>query len=250
MAESHSSQLLAAMDRLWFHHIILSAEPSSVLSFKTTSQSFSSSSSESPCWEGHYASTNFSTSSISQDDCNTETDDRGLDNRVGRKRTSRPNLLSNKCRSQSSSPSIQRPCKSLNLSMKKGKKLQKFLSCSTLHDLELEEVKGFLDLGFQFEREQLSPRTMSVVPGLQRIGGNVVTVNEKLEEKTFQNIEDESEEKKTGVIESYLSEAWMVKRPDSPLLRLRMARVSRAEDMKKCLKLWAKTVASTMKSDQ
>lgn len=167
--------------------------------------------------------------------------------RVGRKRPSRLNLITKKIRSQSSSPSIQRTRKSLSHSSYKGQKLQRFLSCSTLHDLEQEELKGFMDLGFEFEEDQLSPRTMTVVPGLQRIGGNVVTTkNENYGASTLDDKEVESDEK----TKPYLSEAWLVKRPDSPLLRLRMARVSTAEDMKKCLKLWARTVTTSMQFDE
>ncbi|RVW39802.1 hypothetical protein CK203_074598 [Vitis vinifera] len=40
-----------------------------------------------------------------------------------------------------------------------------------LEELELEEVKGFMDLGFKFKREHLSPRMITVIPGLQRLGG-------------------------------------------------------------------------------
>ncbi|KNA22496.1 hypothetical protein SOVF_033700 [Spinacia oleracea] len=246
MGESYSSQVLAAMDRLWFHHIILSSETTSVLSSKAALQTVMSSSSESLQWEGDYASTNSSTTTISQNDLNNEVEE-GYENRVGRKRLARTKLKCNKSRSQSSSPSIQRARKSLNNdSMKESHKLQKFSSCSTLHDLELEELKGFMDLGFQFEKDQLSPRTMSVVPGLQRLGEHVVTTNRT---NGCDDIEGQREEKKVGVLKPYLSEAWMVKRPDSPLLRLKMARVSRAEEMKECLKLWARTVASSVHSD-
>lgn len=49
-------------------------------------------------------------------------------------------------------------------------KLYKSMSCKTLGELELEEVKGFMDLGFIFKKENLSPRMMSLVPGLQRLG--------------------------------------------------------------------------------
>ncbi|XP_021751623.1 uncharacterized protein LOC110717274 [Chenopodium quinoa] len=196
MAESYSSQLLDAMDRLWFHQIILSPEPTSVLSSSNALQSCTSSSSESCQWEGDVVSS----SSFSQKDCNNEVEDKrqddGDDNRLGRERLSRKNLISNKIRSQSSSPWIERPRKSSSLLTNAGLKLQKFLSCSRLHDLELEELKGFMDLGFQFEMDQLNPRTVRVIPALQR-------VDEKYGTSTLGDIEPQTKEKKNKVVEPY-----------------------------------------------
>ncbi|KAG5099354.1 hypothetical protein JHK82_044406 [Glycine max] len=37
----------------------------------------------------------------------------------------------------------------------------------SLSDLEFEEVQGFKDLGFSFEKETLSPSLASILPGLQ-----------------------------------------------------------------------------------
>ena len=48
------------------------------------------------------------------------------------------------------------------------KRLRKSMSCKTLGELELEEVKGSVDLGFVFKKENICSRMMSVVPGLQR----------------------------------------------------------------------------------
>jgi hypothetical protein len=52
---------------------------------------------------------------------------------------------------------------------KKQGKLQKSMSCRPVGELEFDEVKGFMDLGFQFKKEYISPRMISVVPGLQRL---------------------------------------------------------------------------------
>lgn len=98
-------------------------------------------------------------------------------------------------------------------------------------DLELEEVKGFMDLGFIFRREDLTKRIIHLVPGLQRIGSS----------------EDEEEEgRNKDIIRPYLSEAWVVRSPNLPLLNLRIPAVSTAADMKKHLQCWAHTVASAI----
>ncbi|XP_057535515.1 uncharacterized protein LOC130813688 isoform X2 [Amaranthus tricolor] len=179
-------------------------------------------------------------------------DHKGLADLIGRRsRLPSMTLITNKTRSHSSSPSINRSQKASNNSTNNDKKLQRFRSCSILHDLEQEELKGFMDLGFRFEKDQLSPRTMTVIPALQRLGGvggyaHEGTLHDLLKKESF-------EEGKSIEIDDklpYLSEAWMVKKPNSPLLRMKMARVSRAQDMKKCLKLWARTVASSIQSKQ
>nr|AFK41563.1 unknown [Lotus japonicus] len=85
------------------------------------------------------------------------------------------------------------------------RKLDKSMSCRTLGELELDEVKGFMDLGFMFKKEYISPRMISVLPGLQR--------------------------------------------PDSPLLNLKVPKHCSADNMKKHLKFWAKTVASEIQQE-
>ncbi|XP_058103374.1 uncharacterized protein LOC131246928 [Magnolia sinica] len=42
----------------------------------------------------------------------------------------------------------------------------------SLSDLEFEELKGFLDLGFTFSEEEMDTRLVSIVPGLQRFGNS------------------------------------------------------------------------------
>ncbi|CAO2839544.1 unnamed protein product [Amaranthus hypochondriacus] len=205
-------------------------------------------------------------------------DQKGLEDLIGRRSrlASMTLTANNKTRSHSSSPTINRSQKDSNNSTNRDKKLQRFRSCSILHDLEQEELKGFMDLGFRFEKDQLSPRTLTVIPALQRLGvggyahegtlhhhqqsniphenrvcmrecdGQSILIHDLLKKECF-------EEGKSIEIDDklpYLSEAWMVKKPNSPLLRLKMARVSRAQDMKKCLKLWARTVASSIQSQQ
>lgn len=111
-------------------------------------------------------------------------------------------------------------------------------------ELELEEVKGFMDLGFIFKKEQLSPRMMSLVPGLQRLNDIKEAV------KDDESEEGNYKEKIVVVRRPYLSEAWFIKRSDSPLLNLRMPiRAVTHDDMKKHIRFWARTVASVVQQE-
>lgn len=96
-------------------------------------------------------------------------------------------------------------------------------SCKSLWELEEEELRGFMDLGFSFKEEEVSSHVMQILPALQRLGA---------EEKRLIN-------------RPYLSEAWLINRPDSPLFNLRMPSHSDASmaDMKRHLRCWARTVA-------
>lgn len=139
------------------------------------------------------------------------------------------------------------------------------MSMRSLGELELEELKGLMDLGFTFKKENINPRMMSLVPGLQRLRvgahcNNKKTQNssddddvEELANKDNDNDNDHDggdDEVEVEVTRPYLSEAWLIKRPDSPLLNLRLpTRVSSAADMKKHLKSWARTVASEIQQE-
>lgn len=166
-----------------------------------------------------------------KDDSNNE--DEGMNMISQKERSTRLHLIRNRSDS-SSSPSTQ-SCTSKNV----RRRLHKTMSCKTLGELELEEVKGFMDLGFIFKKENLSPRMMSLVPGLQRLG----EIKEAV--KDDESEEEEGKEKRV-VRRPYLSEAWFIKRSDSPLLNLRMPRASTADDMKKNIRFWARTVASAV----
>lgn len=164
-------------------------------------------------------------------------------------RLARMDLSGKRIRSHSSSPSTQTRHRKLRKPAISTRKLHKSMSCKTLEELELDEVKGFMDLGFIFKKEYISPRMMSVVPGLQRLG--LHTQQQLMEDDATSemapqgndNIEAEEEEKR-DVMRPYLSEAWLIKRPDSPLLNLKIPKPYSAAHMKKHLRFWAKTVAS------
>ncbi|KAJ8626653.1 hypothetical protein MRB53_019960 [Persea americana] len=105
----------------------------------------------------------------------------------------------------------------------------------SLSDLELEEVQGFLDLGFTFSDGEIDSRLSSIVPGLRRVGKNAAAAV------------DEEEVDESAVSRPYLSEAWAVnRREENQLTNWRIPATSNAADMKKHLKLWAQAVASTV----
>ncbi|KAL3531917.1 hypothetical protein ACH5RR_005438 [Cinchona calisaya] len=229
------------MDHLWFHQIIFSSK---ILKPSSTAVSEED--------EIAYSSTNSSqTPVISEEDSsvisNQDDEPDEQENHDGKERPTRLNILASKARSHSFSPSDVKSS---------GRRLQKTLSCKSLFELELEEVKGFMDLGFSFNKEHLNKRMMSVIPGLQRLElsqrtegntNNVDKDNYEIEDEDSEEIKQHSTS--TKITRPYLSEAWLIKRPDSPLLNLRIPRVSNAADMKKHLKYWARTVASAILLD-
>lgn len=133
------------------------------------------------------------------------------------------------------------------------------MSMRSLGELELEELKGLMDLGFTFKKENINPRMMSLVPGLQRLRVGAHSNNKKTQNSSDDDDDVEElankddggdDEVEVEVTRPYLSEAWLIKRPDSPLLNLRLpTRVSSAADMKKHLKSWARTVASEIQQE-
>lgn len=116
----------------------------------------------------------------------------------------------------------------------RGKGLSKSLS-----DLEFEELKGFMDLGFVFSEEDKNDSNLaSIIPGLQRLG-----------QKTGENEEETGIE--NGISRPYLSEAWESVEEENEkriLMKWRVPALGATEmDMKDHLKFWAHTVASTVR---
>nr|ADE77004.1 unknown [Picea sitchensis] len=85
-------------------------------------------------------------------------------------------------------------------------------------DSELQELKGSMELGFEFRKDQLTPRLLNLLPGLKRL------------------LDHENSTDILGFEESPL-ENW-------ELPNLNAAEV----DMKEHIKLWARSVASTLKN--
>ncbi|RWW62521.1 hypothetical protein BHE74_00030353 [Ensete ventricosum] len=108
--------------------------------------------------------------------------------------------------------------------------MSRLRSYRSVTELENYEVKGFMDLGFVFRKEELSMEIMNIIPGLQRLGK--------------EGRDDEaSREEDEGVERPYLSEAWtrhdlLVVSP-SP-----QSRSPSGADMKRQLRFWAREVAS------
>lgn len=118
---------------------------------------------------------------------------------------------------------------------KRRKKRDRGLSKS-LSDLEFEELKGFMDLGFVFSEEDKNNSNLaSIIPGLQRL-------REKTEEKT----EEKGLENGVLISRPYLSEAWEAIEEEEIFMKWRVPNLGANEmDMKDQLKFWAHTVASS-----
>lgn len=121
----------------------------------------------------------------------------------------------------------------------------------SLSELEFEELKGFMDLGFVFtEEDNNDSRLVEIVPGLQRLGKN------KKEEEIKER--NDVVQEAGGVSRPYLSEAWEVmegrrrrkeEEAAAPLMMMKwkIPDLSNEIGMKDSLKWWAHTVASTVR---
>ncbi|KAL2345039.1 hypothetical protein Fmac_006324 [Flemingia macrophylla] len=258
MANKIFGCIIEEMNRIWFHQDIFFTKPTApVLSLpsppdeekpfaSSESVSYASSILSSPPRADEENSTDDSHSlakQLSSESIFVPLQDGSISNEEEMKeRLAKMKLLRNRNRSHLSSPSTQNHRK-LRKPTACARKLRKSRSCRTLGELELDEVKGFMDLGFTFKKEYLSPRMMSVVPGLQRLG--VTDANETVEGNHV-----EEEEEKRDIVRPYLSEAWLIKRPDSPLLNLKIPKRCSSTNMKKHLRFWAKTVASEIHQER
>jgi len=84
-------------------------------------------------------------------------------------------------------------------------------------DLEIQELKGFMELGFDFSQDKLSPRLLDLLPGLKRL-------------LIGRNFKKEIEFRESPL------ENW-----ELPTLN------ATGVDLKEHLKLWARSVASSLK---
>ncbi|XP_057422324.1 uncharacterized protein LOC130716139 [Lotus japonicus] len=120
-------------------------------------------------------------------------------------------------------------------------KKKKNRGSKSLSDLEFEELKGFMDLGFVFSLEDKNSSLASIIPGLQRLG-------KKEEEQGEEEEEEDSNE--SLVPRPYLSEAWEFhgkRKKENPLMNWKVPSLKNEIDMKDSLRLWAHTVASTVR---
>ncbi|KAJ0964878.1 hypothetical protein J5N97_026016 [Dioscorea zingiberensis] len=130
----------------------------------------------------------------------------------------------------------------------KERRMRRRGSSKSLSDLEFEELKGFMDLGFTFSDAETDPRLMSIVPALRRrstCDENKDAINSD-NDSHGDNEEEEEEEQQEGIVRPYLSEAWEVeeeKRLKNWMIPVPMD----GEDMKDSLRSWARAVASTVR---
>lgn len=109
----------------------------------------------------------------------------------------------------------------------------------SLSELEFEELKGFMDLGFVFSEEDKDSSLAAIVPGLNRL----------------RKKEEEEEEETESISRPYLSEAWEAMEKEEemkkPLMMMKMKMKLRIPgneiDMKDDLKWWAHAVASNVR---
>lgn len=105
----------------------------------------------------------------------------------------------------------------------------------TLKELELKELKGFKDLGFEFsEEDRKDPNLVSIVPGLRK---------------------PPRKNKDAEIQRPYLSETWEVMEKNEAVLESTLVIIGRIgqisyndqSEMKEQLKLWARSVASAIR---
>ncbi|XP_071908215.1 uncharacterized protein [Coffea arabica] len=266
MADNYAiSCLVGLMDNLWFRNVILVSEPSASSLYAKIHKPSSMAGAVSE--ELLHSSSNDSQTQLVSSSSITnqaEFDEQESDEKEtttstcaeSEERPTRLNVTASRARSQSSSPSNLKRSRNLRLLSSTagttGRRLHKTMSCKSLCELELEEVQGFMDLGFIFNKENMSKRMMSVIPGLQRLelSGSTIQGKDNIlmgspPHHETRRVEVEGGAEQT-ITRPYLSEAWLIRRPDSPLLNLRIPRVSTAADMKKHLQYWARTVASAI----
>lgn len=107
--------------------------------------------------------------------------------------------------------------------------LNRTKSIKSRGELEHEELQGFKDLGFTFDKNALSPRVVDILPGLQ----------EKKDGTTKEAEEDQRPR------EPYLSEAWLSQSFAPPVPKW-TPRGSAEEEVKAHIKFWARAVASNV----
>ncbi|KAG6403748.1 hypothetical protein SASPL_135978 [Salvia splendens] len=208
-----------AMDHLWFHQIVISSKPPNYSSKHISQISVTIPNQQIPSSSSAVASSQVASKRQESDhveETSTTSTPRCED------RAAKLYLVSTKTRPPRS---LQKQCSRTSM--------RKALSSA---DLELEEVRGFMDLGFDFKEHNLSRHMISLIPGLQRIKSHEQDLGSRI---------DVDEEKNGKFMRPYWSESWLVKMLDSPLiLSLRISDDS--DKVKKHLKDWARMVAATI----
>ncbi|CAN6470323.1 unnamed protein product [Victoria cruziana] len=237
MADSSSTTLLHAMDFFWFHQNILCPKSPSPLHHRAMELVIPTS--ELLTAEPHllFKEQHFSSFPELGFSPLPEVDEECTKRRPSSLELGRENEIS----SPSSCGKLRSPLSSTAIKLQRtgSRRRGGIRSYKSLSELERDELKGFMDLGFTFKKEELNPRMISMIPGLQRLEGEEEQSNCAVEKKV-----------RDGVGRPYLSEAWLINRPDSPLLNFKIPRVSPGgTDMKKHLRFWARTVALVVQQE-
>ncbi|KAM3395677.1 hypothetical protein P3S68_004683 [Capsicum galapagoense] len=123
----------------------------------------------------------------------------------------------------------------------KNRKKRKSKNSKSLSELEFEELKGFMDLGFEFSDKDKDSRLVTIIPGLRRLGkeNEVEEINE------------------SGISRPHLSEAWDVWEEEKKMEEKKKKNALKSwkinsdfgneMEVKDQLKLWAHSVASTVR---
>ncbi|TMW95380.1 hypothetical protein EJD97_008966 [Solanum chilense] len=124
------------------------------------------------------------------------------------------------------------------------RRIKKGLSKS-ISELEYEELKGFMDLGFEFSEEDVTSSLIEIIPGLQKLRKN----RDSDDDQQKVNFFEKSDQLRAR---PYLSEAWGVfekkrKKKKDPLMNWKLPETSNEIDIKHSLKWWAHIVASSVK---
>ncbi|KAI3979122.1 hypothetical protein MKX01_016947 [Papaver californicum] len=117
-----------------------------------------------------------------------------------------------------------------NKLMLKGKRMNKMKSNKSLSDLEFEELKGFMDLGFRLGKKE----------------NLIIEPQEEEEEDKSRKLENNN--KSVNIQRPYLSEAWAIlenkrKEEELPSINWQVPKLDSEIAMKYHLRNWAHTVA-------
>ncbi|XP_030465465.2 uncharacterized protein LOC115684743 [Syzygium oleosum] len=121
-----------------------------------------------------------------------------------------------------------------------GGRAKRRASSKSLSQLEFEELKGFMDLGFVFsEEDKVDSSLVSIIPGLQRLGKKIKDGEEDADRHQEDGDEKESVGESAVVARPYLSEAWEwweEKRKEDPLMNWKVPALGNETDMRESLK--------------
>ncbi|KAI4371004.1 hypothetical protein MLD38_019285 [Melastoma candidum] len=123
-----------------------------------------------------------------------------------------------------------------------GRREGKRTTSKSMSELEFEEVKGFMDLGFVFSEEDKDSSLAEIIPGLHQLG----------------KVPDEEKQGESGTVSRpYLSESWEwwerrkeeeeEERRRQLSMHWEVPASGNASDIKRSLRLWAHNVASAVR---